>query len=71
MSSRADIARGKSTWKTHNKNTTDPDTEQSPTSTLVLPSARRICSILLFFIGSFAVGFGAGFATGFASKECH
>lgn len=47
-----------------------PASQESKLPTLVLPNAKKICSIVLFFIGSFAIGFGAGFGTGYASKEC-
>lgn len=43
---------------------------ESNIPTIVIPNARKICSILLFFIGSFSIGFGAGFGTGYAFKEC-
>ena len=78
MSSRDDIRRG--LGSNAKKNTqvirVDPLAPQSSKNadtrlpTLVLPNAEKICSIVLFFIGSFAIGFGSGFGTGYATKEC-
>lgn len=77
MSSREDIRRGLgSSRKSTPIVRIDPIASSSTTSrdqtlpTIVLPNAKKICSIVLFFIGSFAIGFGAGFGTGYASKEC-
>ena len=78
MASRNDIRRGLGSGT--NKSTPIVRVEPLATSssssvetifpTLVLPNAKKICSILLFFVGSFAIGFGAGFGTGYATKEC-
>jgi len=66
MSSRADIARGKGlrTEESASTSTVEP-------RTIILPNLRRMCAILLFFVGSFAVGFGAGFGAGYVIKECN
>ena len=65
MTSRADIAKGKGL-----KSQEPVSTVNVETRTIILPNVRRMCAILLFFIGSFTVGFGAGFGTGYASKAC-
>lgn len=77
MTSREDIRRGLGGTKKSNTSIvridpTPPSTTSQNKSipTIVLPNAKKICSIVLFFIGSFAIGFGAGFGTGYASKEC-
>lgn len=82
MSSRAQIAAGKGSGINIKRPPTTivrPSTTTKATKvetstynlpTIVLPNAKRLCSIILFFVGSFAIGFGAGFGTGFASKEC-
>ena len=77
MSSRADIARGRGPPRSNIKSYQVPKQaakiEPAPKSTLptiVLPPARKMCAILLFFLGSFAIGFGAGFGSGYGSKTC-
>tara|TARA_B100000945_G_scaffold320990_1_gene333186 strand:+ start:603 stop:815 length:213 start_codon:yes stop_codon:yes gene_type:complete len=67
MTTRADIARGKGA--TSSKQTTVIETVSEP-RTIILPNFRKMCSIFLFFIGSFAIGFGAGFGSGYAAKIC-
>lgn len=77
MASREDIRRGLGSGKKSSTPIVRIDPNPSSTTsraqtlpTIVLPNAKKICSIVLFFIGSFAIGFGAGFGTGYASKEC-
>ena len=76
MASREDIRRGMGSSKKSTASIVRIDPNPSSSSrdqtlpTIVLPNAKKICSIVLFFIGSFAIGFGAGFGTGYASKEC-
>ena len=73
MSSRQDIRDGRGSSKRSTVVKVDPlapVSQETILPTLVLPNAKKICSILLFFLGSFAIGFGAGFGTGYASKEC-
>jgi uncharacterized membrane protein len=67
MASREDIRVGKGLSK---KTVPTEAVNNTSAPTIVLPNAKRLCSILLFFIGSFAIGFGAGFGSGYASKEC-
>ena len=77
MSSRADIARGRGTTRSNIRSyqvpKQPPKVEPAPRSslpTIVLPPARKMCAIFLFFLGSFAIGFGAGFGSGYGSKTC-
>lgn len=78
MASRQDLAMGKgkgrpnqtSIVKVAEKASAPTIASNTKIPTLVLPPARRMCAILLFFIGSFSIGFGAGFGTGYASKMC-
>ena len=65
MTSRADIAKGKGI-----KSQDVTSTLTVEPRTIILPNLRKMCAILLFFIGSFAVGFGAGFGVGYATKVC-
>jgi hypothetical protein len=75
MPSRTDIASGRGSAKKKakpNTNRTVPVEVKSDDSmrTIVFPNMKRVCTIFLFFLGSFSIGFGAGYGAGFASKEC-
>ena len=79
MASRADIARGRGTTRSNIQSYNIPKPKQnkkvepapkSALPTIVLPPARKMCAIFLFFLGSFAIGFGAGFGSGYGSKIC-
>ena len=66
--SRQDIARGKGLRSSVYKVTeNDLPEDEKHVHTLVLPTARRMCAIICFFSGAFAVGFGVGFAAGYAN----
>ena len=74
MSSRADIAAGKgfksSTGRPGGRTIPVVQEPVVTQKTLVLPNASKMCAILCFFLGSFAIGLGAGFGLGWSSKDC-
>ena len=72
MSSREQIRLGKGRTKsrTTKVDPLPPIAQDSMLPTIVLPNAKRICTVILFFVGCFSIGFGAGFGIGYASKEC-
>lgn len=74
MTSREEIRRGLGNSIKKNipvrSEPTISSSQQLSFPTIVLPNAKKLCSIILFFVGSFAIGFGSGFGTGYAVKEC-
>lgn len=67
---RADVASGKGVSSGTKRTVPVEVKNETSLRKVTVPNMKRVCSVVLFFLGSFSIGFGAGFGAGFGVKEC-